>query len=81
MVIPAGCSMIDEDQSDCVETTKIEYDLTLITNITTEIETQLETELNTALEMELAALLREYLSGIFTDHVTKCQAPCEIVKI
>ena len=67
MVIPAGCSMIDEDQSDCAETTKIDYDLTLITNITTEIETQLETELSTELEMELAAQLRNYLSGVFTD--------------
>ena len=36
----ASCSVIDEDQSDC-NYTKVEYDLTLVTNITTEIETQL----------------------------------------
>lgn len=62
----AGCSMIDEDQSDC-DYTKIEYDLTLVTNITTEIETQLETQLNTQLEMELGVLLKDFLSNIFTD--------------
>ncbi len=68
MVIPAGCSMIDEDQSDC-EKSKIDYELRLITNISTEIETQLETEttLSTEANLELAQALRDHLSGIFTD--------------
>lgn len=61
--IPAGCSIIDEDQSDCVETTKIEYDLTLVTNITTEIETKL----NTLTDADIADELREHLKNIFTD--------------
>ena len=66
--IPAGCSMIDEDQSDC-EKSKIDYELRLITNISTEIETQLETEttLSTEANLELAQALRDHLSGIFTD--------------
>ena len=52
MVIPAGCSMIDEDQSDC-EKSKIDYELRLITNISTEIETQLETETTLSTEANL----------------------------
>lgn len=63
VAVLAGCSMIDEDQSDC-DYTKIEYDLTLVTNITTEIETQL----NMQLEMELGVLLKDFLSNIFTDY-------------
>ena len=60
--------MIDEDQSDC-EKSKIDYELRLITNISTEIETQLETEttLSTEANLELAKALRNHLSGIFTD--------------
>ena len=65
LALCTSCSTIDDDLSEC---TKIEYDLTLVTNITTEIETQLETELNTQLEMELGIQLREFLSDIFTDH-------------
>lgn len=63
-----GCSMIDEDRSDC-ETSKIDYELTLITNISTEIQTQLETHtsLNTETSLELAQLLKDHLSNIFTD--------------
>ncbi len=63
MVIPAGCSMIDEDQSDCVESTKIDYDLTLITNLSIELRTQLDTNL----DKDVADALREYLKNIFTD--------------
>ena len=63
MVIPAGCSMIDEDQSDCVDTTKIDYDLTLITNLSIELQTQLDTDL----DKDVADALREYLKNIFTD--------------
>ena len=33
-----SCSTIDDDLSQC-KTSKIEYDLTLVTNITTEIQT------------------------------------------
>ena len=66
-VLLTSCSTIDDDLSQC-KTSKIEYDLTLVTNITTEIQTQLETSLNTQLEMELGIQLREFLGDIFTDH-------------
>ena len=66
-LLVSSCSMIDEDQSDC-DYTKIEYDLTLVTNVRTEIETQLETQLNTQLEMELGVLLKDFLGNIFTDY-------------
>ena len=59
----AGCSVIDEDQSDCGEEAKIDYDMQLVTNMTTEIETKLTTEL----DLEIAEELRNYLKDIFTD--------------
>ena len=64
----ASCSMIDEDRSDC-ETSEIDYELTLITNISTEIQTQLETKttLTTETDFELAQSLRDHLKNIFTD--------------
>ena len=64
----ASCSMIDEDRSDC-ETSEIDYELTLITNISTEIQTQLETKttLTTEADLELAQALKDYLKNIFTD--------------
>ena len=69
-VLLTGCSMIDEDRSDCVEQEgKVDYELELVTNISTEITTKLETEttLTTQADIELAAELRDYLGGIFTD--------------
>ncbi len=63
-----SCSMIDEDMSDC-EQSKIDYELRLITNISTEIETQLETttSLSTEADLLLAKELRKHLSNVFTD--------------
>ena len=60
-----GCSIIDEDLSDCVEEEKEEvtYELTLVTNFTTEIETKLNPET----DKDIAEVLREHLSRIFTD--------------
>lgn len=60
----SSCSMIDEDQSDCVSEAEVKYELTLVTNITTEIETQL----NDSTEDELADSLRKHLQNIFTDY-------------
>ena len=60
----AGCSMIDEDRSECeTEKETIDYELRLITNITTEIHTKLGLET----EVPMAHALREHLKGIFTD--------------
>lgn len=62
----AGCSVIDDDLSDCGEPEeeyKIDYELRLITNMTTELETQL----TTITEMGVAESLREHLKDIFSD--------------
>lgn len=55
---------MDEDTRDC---NTIDYELTLVTNVSTEISTELETSLSTELEMSAALALREHLKGIFTD--------------
>jgi hypothetical protein len=61
----AGCSVIDDDLSDCnqEEEYKIDYELWLITNMTTELETQL----TTITEMGVAESLRAHLKDIFSD--------------
>ena len=61
----AGCSVIDDDLSDCNqgEEFKIDYQLRLITNITTELETQL----TTITEVGVADALRVHLKDIFSD--------------
>ena len=58
-----GCSMIDDDLSDCGEDFKMEYQLKLVTNMTTEMETVLSTEYDLPMQMEL----RDQLKNIFTD--------------
>ena len=62
-VLLVGCSMIDEDQGDCGEEARMDYELELITNISTEVKT----ELNTQGDISLASLLKGYLGGIFSD--------------
>lgn len=62
-MLVAGCSMIDEDQSDCGEEAKMDYELELITNISTEVKT----ELNTQTDISLVSLLKDYLGNIFSD--------------
>lgn len=62
----SACSSIDDDLSNCPpdeQNYQMDYELRLVTNISTEIHTQLGLETN----VELAAKLREHLSGIFTD--------------
>ena len=56
--------MIDEDQSDCGVQAKVDYEMRLVTNMSTEIQTQLTTQM----DLEMATALRNYLSGIFTDY-------------
>ena len=55
--------MIDEDQSDCGVQAEVNYELRLVTNINTEIETKLTTKT----DLQIAELLRDYLSDVFTD--------------
>lgn len=57
-----SCSMIDEDRSDC-NTAALNYELTLVTNMTTELRTQL----TTSTDIKLASELRQHLSDVFTD--------------
>ena len=60
----AGCSLIDEDMSDCGERVQLEVELTLITNLRTELETQLSlTE-----ETDIQTALKEYYTRVFTDN-------------
>ena len=63
MAVLAGCSMIDEDQSDCGEQAKMDYELQLVTNVSTEVQTQLSAQA----DIDLAARLENYLGDIFTD--------------
>lgn len=60
----AGCSVIDEDQSDCGEQAKMDYELELVTNVSTEVQTQLSAQT----DVELAATVKGYLGEIFTDY-------------
>ena len=63
--LTAGCSVIDDDLSDCYQESeyKLEYQLKLVTNMTTEISTKL----NTVTETSVANALKAYLKNIFTD--------------
>ena len=56
--------MIDEDQSDCGEETRVDYELQLVTNVSTEVQTQL----TAYTDVTLAAVLKNYLKDIFTDY-------------
>ena len=63
-----GCSVIDEDLSDCVDVepekqAQLDYELRLVTNMTTELTTQLTTQT----DLRLADALKKHLDNIFTD--------------
>lgn len=64
LMIFVSCEQIDDDLSDCDMEFEVNYELKLVTNLTTEIET----ELNLLKDQEVADALRKYLEGIFTDH-------------
>ena len=64
VVVLVGCSMIDEDQSDCGEEAKMDYELELITNMSIELRTQLNMEL----DKDVSDALKDYLKPIFTDY-------------
>ena len=79
LVLPSGCSTIDDDRSDCPEdiptpppgpeppapkdSCQLDYELRLVTNMSTE----LYTELTTQTEISVAEELRTHLAAIFTD--------------
>jgi len=61
----SACSVIDDDLSDCQEGEKfdMDYQLKLVTNMTTELKTQL----TTITEMSVAGALETHLKDIFSD--------------
>ena len=63
-IVFSGCSMIDEDLSDCGKQAEMDYELQLVTNMSTE----LETVLNTETDFGISQVLRDYLGNIFTDY-------------
>ena len=58
-----GCTLVDEDMSDCDTDFNLSYELRLVTNMTTEIKTQL----NMDADVHVAAALENYFKNIFTD--------------
>ncbi|MBP5689785.1 MAG: hypothetical protein J6W74_02605 [Bacteroidales bacterium] len=58
-----GCSAIDEDRSDCGNDFGINYELRLVTNMSTEIRT----ELGMDTQIAVAGALKTFLQDIFTD--------------
>ena len=63
-ILLTGCALVDEDLSDCETDYTLDYELRLVTNMTTELRTQL----NMAADVQVATALRQYLSGVFTDY-------------
>jgi hypothetical protein len=61
--LTVGCSTIDDDLSDCGNTFELNYQLRLVTNMTTELQTQL----TTMTELSVANALSMHLKDIFTD--------------
>lgn len=63
-VVFVGCSVIDEDLSDCDEALKLDYDIHLVTNMSTE----LQQEFDRLSDADLLKALQSYLAPIFTDY-------------
>ena len=64
--LTAGCCSIDDDLSDCPPDEsryQMEYELKLVTNMTTELQTQL----TTITELSVASALETHLENIFSD--------------
>ena len=59
-----GCVLVDQDMSDCETDYTLDYELRLVTNMTTELQTQL----SMAADVNVSSALQKYMSGIFTDY-------------
>lgn len=66
-ILFTGCSVIDEDLSDCQQNFTVHYAVRLRTQLTTQIATQLGTRFNDPKEAELAALLEDSLKNVFSE--------------
>ncbi len=62
--LAAGCSLVDEDFSECPDELTIDYEMHLVTNVQTEIGTVLSLDQ----DIPVAEALRKYLKDIFSDH-------------
>ena len=60
----AGCSLVDEDLSDCPDELTIDYEMRLVTNVQTEISSVL----NRGSDPAAAGALRNYFRNIFSDY-------------
>lgn len=60
----SGCHLVDEDMGDCETNYDLDYELRMVTNMTTEIQTQLSLEA----DVQIAQTLRSYLDDVFTDY-------------
>lgn len=58
-----SCSLVDEDLSECGAESRIDYELNLVTNVTTERESVLDE----AEDVYVSEALRAYLAPVFTD--------------
>lgn len=56
-----GCSLVDEDNTDCVSTLEVDCQLRLVTNI----EAELQSRLGAPSQQEVRDLLHGYLDGCF----------------
>lgn len=66
MVLSTGCSVIDDDLSDCGF--DVDYELRLATNIQTKLQLQLQTDITLQSNLVLADALHGHLGTIFRDH-------------
>lgn len=59
-----GCSLVDEDMRDCETDYTLDYELRLVTNMTTELQTQL----GLVADINVSNAIKTQLSSVFTDH-------------
>ena len=59
-----GCSLVDENMTDCETDYQLDYRLQLVTNMTTELQTQL----SMAADVQLVTALKTHLEKVFTDY-------------
>ena len=63
VIAPTSCSVIDDDRSDCEADFFVRYEVTLHTNLTTQVQTVLRSRFETA----VADLLEDSLKSIFRE--------------
>lgn len=59
-----GCALVDEDLRDCETDYTMDYDLRLVTNLTTEIRTQF----GLAADVNVASAITRQMGAVFSDH-------------